>query len=81
MTPGEMIRYGWENRSWLAQEHLVHAGVVVIVLIMATIYAIETGDHSGNVWIVYGSAIGYAAGRSGTSGRQPRKADTRAVPR
>lgn len=44
---------------------IIHAIVVVIVIVTATVYAVATTDHSGNVWIVYGSAIGYAAGRAG----------------
>ncbi|HET7047866.1 MAG TPA: hypothetical protein VFI54_06300 [Solirubrobacteraceae bacterium] len=66
MSPAEMVRSAWRSRSLLAQEHIVHAIVVIIVLITATVYADTTQDRSGNVWIVYGSAIGYAAGRSGS---------------
>lgn len=43
----------------------VHALVVVFVVVASTIYAVLAHDHSSNVWIVYGSAVAYAAGRSG----------------
>jgi hypothetical protein len=45
---------------------LIHAGVVIAVCIMATVYSVLNHDHSNNVWIVYGSSIAYAAGRAGT---------------
>lgn len=46
---------------------MIHATVVVIVVVASVVYALAGHDHSGNVWIVLGSAIGYAAGRSGPS--------------
>lgn len=64
MSPGEAMR-SIRNSIW-AEDHIIHALVVVVVIVAATIYAgMVPADHSGNVWIVYGSAIGYAAGRSG----------------
>ena len=45
----------------------IHGLVVVAVCVMATVYASITKDHSNNIWIVYGSSIAYAAGRSGIS--------------
>ncbi len=46
---------------------LIHASVVLIVVIVSTIYAITSNDHSSNIWIVYGSAIAFAAGRAGAA--------------
>jgi hypothetical protein len=45
---------------------LIHAAVVTVIALLATVYAIETTDHSSNIWIVYGSAIAFAAGRAGS---------------
>jgi hypothetical protein len=56
-----MARYGL--RRLLAEEHIIYAIVVIVVLVVATIYALVTGDHSGNIWIVYGTGLGFA-GRS-----------------
>lgn len=67
MTVGEFAhKVNNSRRSLFSQEHIVHAFVVVTVLITATVYALGTRDRSNNIWIVYGSAIGYAAGRSGS---------------
>lgn len=46
---------------------IIHATVVCFVTTAATVYALVTTDHSGNVWIVYGSAIAFAAGRAGAA--------------
>jgi len=65
VSPAELVdRFRIATPSW-AEDHIVHAVVVVIVIVAATVYASAANDHSANVWIVYGSAIGYAAGRSG----------------
>lgn len=40
--------------------------VVLLVCVMATVYAIVTTDRSDNIWIIYGSAVAFAAGRAGT---------------
>lgn len=69
MSPVQVARNVWRASSTLAEDHIVHALVVVIVIVAATLYATLTRDHSANVWIVYGSAIGYAAGRSGARPR------------
>lgn len=45
----------------------IHGVVVILVCLMATIYATVVRDHSNNIWIVYGSSIAYAAGRAGVS--------------
>lgn len=65
MSPVDTVRSVWRGRPAWLEDHVVHALVVVLVISVATVYATVTEDHSGNVWIVYGSAIGYAAGRSG----------------
>ena len=66
MSPGEVLHQIRNAAPSWAEDHIVHAMVVVIVIIASTVYAsMVPADHSGNVWIVYGSAIGYAAGRSG----------------
>lgn len=46
---------------------MIHAGVVVFVCVLATVYSVVTRDHSSNIWIVYGSAIAFAAGRAGAA--------------
>lgn len=46
---------------------LIHGILVAFICIAATVYAISTRDHSDNIWIVYGSAIAFAAGRAGVS--------------
>lgn len=46
---------------------LIYAITVVSICLMATIYAAVTNDKSDNIWIVYGSAIAFAAGRSGAA--------------
>lgn len=46
---------------------LIHMVGVLFVVVAATVYSLNVGDHSGNVWIVYGSAIAFFAGRSGVS--------------
>lgn len=69
MSPAEMVRAARRSAISFAEDHIVHAMVVVIVIVAATVYAAIGHDRSGNVWIVYGSAIGYAAGRSGAMRR------------
>ena len=46
---------------------LIHAVLVVFIVTAATVYAVLTNDHSSNIWIVYGSAIAFAAGRAGAN--------------
>lgn len=46
---------------------IIHATLVAFIVIASTVYAIGTSDHSDNIWIVYGSAIAFAAGRAGVS--------------
>lgn len=48
-----------------ASNDIIHAIVVLVIVIAATVFSAITNDHSGNVWIVYGSGVAYAAGRSG----------------
>lgn len=59
----------------------IHGVVVVLVCVMATVYATVAQDHSNNIWIIYGSSVAYAAGRAGASvastmlnGRRPEDA-------
>lgn len=59
----------------ILQEHIVHAIVVVIVVIAATILRYSGHIDNNTVSIVYGAAVGYAAGRSGT-GRPSRVKET-----
>lgn len=66
MSPGDLIRNGWSRGRVLAQEHIVHAGVVTFVILAAT-FLRATGHLDNNtVAILFSTAIGYAAGRSGT---------------
>lgn len=67
MSPGDVVRNGWKHRSLLAQEHFVHAAVVVLVVFAATILRAFGHLDNNTVSIVFGTAIGYAAGRSGTT--------------
>lgn len=70
MTVGEAWRKARDTHSTLAQEHIVHAIVVVIVVLSGSILrGIDQLDNN-TISIVFGTAIGYAAGRSGT--RTPR---------
>lgn len=78
MTPAELLTSIRDASPAWAEDHIIHALVVVIVICAATTYAaLVPADHSGNVWIVYGSAIGYAAGRSGA--RAPATRRTRSM--
>ncbi len=54
---------GWRNHL----SDLIHAALVAFIVISATTYAIVTNDHSSNIWIVYGSAVAFAAGRAGVA--------------
>lgn len=57
---------------------VIHAGLVVFICTSATVYALVAHDHSDNIWIVYGSAIAFAAGRAGVSAtRMFRETDTK----
>lgn len=44
---------------------LVHGVLVVFICTCATVYAVGTNDHSGNIWIIYSAGIAFAAGRAG----------------
>lgn len=46
---------------------MIHAGLVAFIIVAATVYAVVTHDHSDNIWIVYGSAVAFAAGRAGVA--------------
>lgn len=61
-----MIRNGWERRQLLAQEHIVHALVVLVVVGCATLLGSQHVLDTQTVGGTYFTAIGYAAGRSGT---------------
>lgn len=59
------------------EEHVVHAIVVVFVVLAVTVLAALHDVSNDTVGIVFGSAIGYAAGRSGsTSARGPGRRHT-----
>lgn len=78
MSPADAIRYGWENRRLLGEEHIVHAVVVVIVVIAAAVLRGMGRLDNNTVSIVFGTAIGYAAGRSGGGPRATRAPARRA---
>jgi len=67
MSPGDIVRAG--KRHFLEEEHIAYSCVLVIVVIAATIYAIDTKDHSANVWAVYVGTVtgifGLLTGRRG----------------
>jgi len=71
-TPSKRLASAKSNQvstRSVMREHandLIHAVVVLVITAGATFYAAATNDHSGNIWIVYGSGIAYAAGRSGS---------------
>lgn len=65
MSPLQTARTGY--RRLIAEEHIVYSVIVILVIATATFYAISTHDHSGNIWIVYGTAIGLSKGASRTS--------------
>lgn len=46
---------------------LIHGVLVAFIVIAATVYAAIAHDHSDNIWIIYGSAVAFAAGRAGVS--------------
>lgn len=46
-------------------ESVLHAVIVVLAIIAATVLATVDKKQAGNAWIVYGSAIAYVGGRSG----------------
>lgn len=76
MSPIEAARNGWEKRQLLSQEHFVHAIVVVVVVVCVTFLGSRDQIDHNTVGFVYATAIGYAAGRSGTrSSQSTRKED------
>lgn len=52
-------------------DSLVHAAVVIVVVIAATILAFGGPLTGHDASFVYATAVGYAAGRSGTKGGTP----------
>ena len=66
MTPADIVRNGWSQRQLLGQEHIIHALVVAMVVLTTTILRAINHLDNNTTSIVYGTAIGYAAGRSGT---------------
>lgn len=73
MSPVDALRNGY--RRILAEEHIVYTITVWIVVAFATFYAVYTHDHSGNIWIVYGTAIGLSKG-AGRTAVNTRRGDT-----
>lgn len=64
-------------------DNFVHAAVVIVVVLCATGLAAGSQLDHGTVGNIFAAAIGYAAGRSGTTTRQQRDTDTptlKAVP-
>lgn len=68
MTVGEAWSK-WHGPT-IAEEHIVHAIVVVIVVLAGSVLRALHDLDNNTISIVYGTSIGYAAGRSGT--RTPR---------
>ena len=68
MTPGEIIRNGSNivRRRLLGEEHVVHAIVVIVVVLCVTFLGARAEIDHNTTGFVYATAIGYAAGRSGT---------------
>ena len=73
MSPVDLMRNGY--RRLLAEEHIVYTLIVLLVVAVATFYAVYTRDHSGNIWIVYGTAIGLSKGASRSQATAQRKDD------
>jgi hypothetical protein len=69
------VRNGWARRDLLLQEHVIHAVVVVVVVLAATVLRAMNHLDNGTTSIVYGTAIGYAAGRSGSRSVPTRRED------
>lgn len=46
---------------------LIHALGVAFVTILATCYVLVAHTRDSNIWIIYGSAIAFFAGRAGAS--------------
>lgn len=65
MSPGEMLQQIRHAAPAWAEDHIVHALVVVIVVFAASILRGMNRLDNNTVSIVFGTAIGYAAGRSG----------------
>jgi hypothetical protein len=75
MSPVETVRNGWSRRQLLAQEHIVHAIVVTFVVLCSTILRATGHLDNNTASIVFGTAIGYAAGRSGNRAPTQRRGD------
>ena len=65
MSPGELLGQVRHAAPAWAEDHIVHAIVVFIVVVAASILRGVNRLDNNTVSIVFGTAIGYAAGRSG----------------
>lgn len=77
MSPTEILRNGWSQRDLVFQEHVIHALVVVVVVLSSAILRGINQLDNQTVSIVFGTAIGYAAGRSGARAAPTRRSDPR----
>lgn len=75
MSPVEVMRQGWAQRDLLFQEHVIHALVVVVVVLASSVLRGVDRLDNNTVSIVFGTAIGYAAGRSGARSTPTRRGD------
>ena len=66
MSPGDVLRQIRGAAPAWAEDHVVHALVVVLVVLAAAILRGMDRLDNNTVSIVFGTAIGYAAGRSGS---------------
>lgn len=65
MSPGEVLnRVRHASPAW-AEDHIVHAIVVILVVLATTVLRGLNRLDNNTASIVFGTAIGYAAGRSG----------------
>lgn len=65
MSPADVLnRVRHASPAW-AEDHIVHALVVVLVVIAVTVLRGLNRLDNNTASIVFGTAIGYAAGRSG----------------
>ena len=64
MSPVETAKRGLTRL--MLEEHIVHALVVIMIVASASILRFADRLDNNTVSIVFGTGIGYAAGRSGT---------------
>ena len=67
MSPADVLRQVRHAAPAWAEDHIVHALVVTMVVLAATFLRAFNRLDNNTVSIVFGTAIGYAAGRSGAA--------------